>query len=150
MTEEVKVKEKKAKKSAEPKYGRIRDGLSEEQIAARLAELQVEELPPGAVKLAEISTQCKKEGIPVSKLVRATGGDRAIDPPVDPVFQVMYLGRTRYLSGDVLTKGMELLRDPEFLRTRRKRKAKEAGDGESGPVKGAKQPRKVVRPASGS
>lgn len=104
------------------------DSWTDEQVEARRGELTVEEVPEGYVKLAEIGTACRAEGIPVSKLVRATGGDRGMNPPLDPVFQIVYHGRTRYLPPEILTKGMDLLRDPEFAKTKRKPRKKAEGD----------------------
>src|SRR3989304_3359066 len=114
MTTEAKVEPKaKPEKPAEPKFGRIREGLTKEQILSVRQRLTRDEVPQGYVKMSEVGDAVKKANIPVSKLVRATGGDRGINPPADPVFQVTFVGRTRYLSPDVLTKGLELLKNPE-------------------------------------
>ena len=97
------------------------DEWTEEQVKARRAELTVEEAPPGWVKVADVSNACREAGIPVSKFVRAFGGDRGMKPPADPLFAFVYVGRTRYVSGTVLTKGLKMLADPEFLKTTRKK-----------------------------
>jgi hypothetical protein len=127
------------------------DNWTEEEVKAKRASLTVEEAPKDWVKVSEVGDACREAGIPVSKFVRAFGGDRGMSPPADPVFKFVYVGRTRYVSGDCLTKGLKLLADPTFLKTTRKRKKKEEG-AESGPVTGTKTtakkaPKKVaVRP----
>lgn len=133
---------KKAKKPAEPKFGRIREGLTKEQIAAQRKKLSADAPPEGSVKMSEVGEAVKKAGIPVSKLVRATGGDRAMRPPAHPCFQVTFVGRDRYLPGTVMTEGLELLADPNFLKTKRARKPKAEGE----PAKKAKRTKTVVRP----
>jgi hypothetical protein len=73
-------------------------------------------------------------------MVRATGGDRGMNPPLDPVIKVGYVGRVRYLHPDVMNKGIELLKTEGFAKTQRKprvKKEKAAEDG-TGPVKSAK------------
>lgn len=129
------------------------DEWTEEQVAARKTELTVEEAPKGWVKLAEVSNACREAEIPVSKLVRATGGDRCMNDPIDPLFTVVYVGRTRYMKPQVLTTGMKKLADPEFMPTKRRKKAATEDEGEGKPAKKApaKKTRKKVsvRPAPG-
>ncbi|MHA2086190.1 MAG: hypothetical protein ACXABD_20800 [Candidatus Thorarchaeota archaeon] len=107
---------------------------TEEQVKARRAELTVEEAPEGWIKVSEVSNACREEGIPVSKFVRAFGGDRGMNPPVDDLFAFVYVGRTRYVSGKVLTQGLEMLANPEFMKTTRKKKAKDESE-EAAPKK---------------
>ena len=141
MAEATEAKEKSTRRTYR------NDEWTEEQVKARRAELTVEEAPPGWVKVSDVSNACREAGIPVSKFVRAFGGDRGMGAPADPVFAFVYVGRTRYVSSDVMGKGLKLLQDPEFLKTTRKKKAK-AEDTETGAVKSAKATRKaVVRPA---
>lgn len=122
------------------------DNWTEEQVKARRIELTVEEAPEGYVKVSEVGDACRAAGIPTSKLVRAFGGDRGMNPPSDPVFAFVYVGRTRYLPGAVMTKGMKMLADPEFLKTVRKRKPKAEATEGTGPVQKTRKT-KVVRPA---
>lgn len=126
------------------------DDWTEEQVKARRAELTVEEIPNGWVKVSEVGDACRTAGIPVSKFVRAFGGDRGMTPPAHELFAFVYVGRTRYVSGKCLTQGIKMLQDPAFLKTTRKKKAKPEGEG-TGPVKSAKKKatvKKVVsRPA---
>jgi len=100
------------------------DTWTDEQVEARRKQLSAEEVPAGHIKLTEVVGACRVEGIPVSKLIRATGGDRCMTPPLDPVFQVTYVGRTRYLKPETLTQGMKLLADPNFGATKRKPRKK--------------------------
>ena len=124
------------------------DEWTEEEVKAQRAKLTVEEVPEGWVKVAEVSEACRENGIAVSKFVRAFGGDRGMNKPATPLFKFVYVGRTRYVSGAVLTEGLELLADSEFLKTTRKKKAKAEGE-ETGPVTSTKKTtrKKVVRPS---
>jgi hypothetical protein len=147
MAEEM----KEAKAKAKRRTYRV-DEWTEEEVTARKAELTRTEVPEGWVKLAEVSAKCRVEGIPVSKFVRAFGGDRGMLPVADPVFEFVYVGRTRYVPAEALTKGIELLKSKEFLKTTRTRKPK-AEKPETGPVADAKSPapaarRVAIRPGS--
>ncbi|KKL63440.1 hypothetical protein LCGC14_2175030, partial [marine sediment metagenome] len=119
------------------------ESWTEEQVKARRAELTREEVPEGYVKVSEVDAACRAAGIPVSKLVRAFGGDRGMSAPAHPLFAFVYVGRTRYLPGKVLTEGLEMLASPEFLKTVRKRKPKAKAAEGTGPVKKAQKKTKV-------
>src|SRR3989337_4048298 len=132
MSDEVKVTEK-AEKKTRRQYRN--DGWTEEQVTARKAELTRTEVPEGWVKLAEVALKCRENQIPISKFVRAFGGDRGMAPVADPVFQFVYVGRTRYVPAEALTKGIQLLNDPNFLKTTRVRKPQaEKADTETAPA----------------
>ena len=125
------------------------DDWTEEEVKAQRAKLTVEVAPEGWIKVSEVGNACREEGIPVSKFVRAFGGDRGMSPPADPIFKFVYVGRTRYVSGRALTEGLKLLANPEFLKTTRKKKAN-AEAAETGAVASAKQSTRkvsVTRPA---
>src|SRR3990167_2687089 len=128
------------------------EAWTEEQVKAKRAQLTVAEVPAGWVKVADVGKVCRENGIPVSKFVRAFGGDRGMLEPAAPVFKFVYVGRTRYVAGEALTEGIKLLKDASFLKVTRVRKPK-AEKAESGPVASAKteQPgrRVAVRPAQG-
>lgn len=119
---------KPAEKATEKKESTRRkyrdDTWTDEQVEARRKKLSAEEVPAGFIKLTEVVNACRVEGIPVSKLVRVTGGDRCMNEPLDPVFQVTYVGRTRYMKPQALEKGMKLLADPNFAVTKRKPRKK--------------------------
>lgn len=147
--EEVKAEAKKA--SNRRKYRN--DTWTDEQVAARKAELTVAEVPTdehGAwVKMSEVHTAFNVAGIPVSRLVRATGGDRGMGEPVAPLWKIVYVGRDRYLSAGTLTQGIEeMQKNPNLASTPRKPKAPKA-EGETGAVKGAKK-EKAAKPAAGA
>ena len=156
--EAVAVAEAEAKKVINRRKYR-NDVWTDEQVEARKKELSVEALPEGYVSMAAMDKLCRTQGIPVSKLVRATGGDRGMNPALDATFQIVFFNGKRYMPGSAETKGLELLKDDNFAKSPRKprepKPAKEkkvkapAGDGETGPVKGAKTGKTVVsvRPA---
>lgn len=123
------------------------DNWTEEQVKARRAELTVEEAPEGWVKVSEVALACREKKVPISKLVRAFGGDRGMNPVAAQIFQFVYVGRTRYMAGEVLTQGLTMLANPEFLKTVRKKKAKKETAEGTGPVKKAQRKAKVQRPA---
>lgn len=72
-----------------------------EQAAEKRAELQLtdEELDSW-IKLAKFSQECRARNIPVSRLVKATGGDRTMNPPINDRWQVRWHGRVRYIHED--------------------------------------------------
>lgn len=127
------TKEPKPEKVQEPpKPMKIRQDKdwTEKQIEARRVELTVEEVPPGFVKVAEVGTWCKEMNFPVARLVRAFGGDRGMGEPVTPLFQIVYVGRTRYISDKVMTDpGIAILDDKNLGKEpperKRKKKAEE-------------------------
>jgi len=103
--------------------------MTKEQLAAKRQELTVEEPPAGWITVAEASNWCRSEGIPVSRLVRAFGGDRCDKPPVNPDFKLVYSGRSRWIS-PTFKKYRNLLED-QYLgqpKPERKKKAKKEGD----------------------
>jgi hypothetical protein len=64
------------------------------------------------IKVAVLGMIVKKEGIPVSRLVKAFGRDRCIDGAMHPKFQPVYVGRARYVHPDCGTKwGLDFMRN---------------------------------------
>lgn len=158
MTEQVEVKPEEVaeEKKASNRRKYRNDNWTDEQVQSRYEELAAEAIPQTDdgrpwVKLAEVGDAFRMAGIPVSRLVRATGGDRGMNPPVNNLWQVVYVGRTRYLHPDVLTEGIKAMQeDPTLATTPRKpreKKEKAEGDGETGPVKSSKRGRKADKKA---
>jgi hypothetical protein len=137
MSDEV----KESKKAKAPRRSYRNDDWTEEQVKARKAQLTLEEIPAGWVKISEVATTCRANGVPISKFVRAFGGDRGMQPVAHELFKFVYVGRTRYVAPEVLTQGIAMLKDPSFLKAARVRKPKaEKGEkAETGPVAGTKQ-----------
>lgn len=138
MADQVEPKEKSTRRTYRD------DDWTEEEVQARRAELTVEEAPEGWVKVSDVGVACVDAGIAKSKLVRAFGGDRGMNQPAHPVFAFVYVGRTRWMSGEVLTTGLELLANPEFLKTTRKKKESAEGE-ETGAVKSTKKPTRKAK-----
>lgn len=91
----------------------VKDGYTrEDAVQVRSGgQLSDEEIESGEwVKLAVVSALCKENGVPVSRLVKATGGDRAMYPALSEHFQVRWHGRTRYLPNSA-TEQMDFLRN---------------------------------------
>lgn len=118
-------------------------GWTKEKIAERMAELKADAAPEGWMKLADLDKKCRAEGIPVARMVRAIGGDRAMEPPVDPRFKVVYVGRARYISPEAFgEEALNLLRDRNLGQPapeRKPRVKKEKPEGEGKPKKGKKE-----------
>ncbi|KKN66935.1 hypothetical protein LCGC14_0466150 [marine sediment metagenome] len=114
----------KAKKKESTRRKFRDENWTEEQVIARRAKLTVKELPEGWIKLAHVADVFREKKIAVSRLVRATGGDRGMYPPKDPVFRIVYFNGARYLHPDVLTAGISLMADPNYGKVPRKKKAK--------------------------
>lgn len=70
--------------------------------------------PKGWVKLAQVSRACESHDIPVSRFVKAFGGDtiRGV-PQTFPAFvPVIYVGKVRYVPGFFLTeKGLTAIKN---------------------------------------
>lgn len=122
MSEQEVTKEEKVKKAPKPKYeGPVcgvcnkpltdpesikagigplcrQKGWTKEKIQERMVLLKKEEVPAGWRKLSELADQLRLKGIPVARMVRAVGGDRGMDDPIDIRFMPAYVGRARYLD----------------------------------------------------
>jgi hypothetical protein len=126
-------------------------GWTKEKVAEKMATLKRDAVPEGWLKLADVDKQLRLKGIPVARMVRAIGGDRGMHDPISPEFQVIYVGRARYLAPFILTpEGLNILSDkylgkpkPEAKPRAKKEKAPVA-EGDAKPAKPAK---KAVAPA---
>jgi hypothetical protein len=128
--EQKPVKEKKVKVVKEP---RLSDKWTPEKWASHLASMTVQEVPEGYVIMSDIVKNAVELGVKKSRICSAMGGDRAANAAWDPIFQVVYVGGRKYGSSEILTKGIELLNDPEFHKPVRKgRQKKEKIEGERG------------------
>ena len=98
-----------------------------ELVAAKKAELSSEIVPTTEdgrawIKHMAVSDACRLAAIPVSRWVRATGGDRGMFAPMEVpghpgLFLIKFVGRTRYVHPDCLTFGIEFLKaDANFPR----------------------------------
>lgn len=87
-------------------------GWTTEKVQERMSQLKVDKVPEGWIKIAEMHKQLLTLDIPVARMVRAIGGDRAMEPPLNPDFTVVYFGGTRYISSAALSEAnLSLLRD---------------------------------------
>jgi len=151
MTDQVVEKPVEEKKPSNRRKYR-NDAWTDEMVAARLAELTVEKIPVTEderpwVKMSEVDTAFKALGIPISRLVRATGGDRGMNPPASPLWQIVYVGHTRYLSPDTLTEGISQMKsDPNFATTPRKPRAARGLDRSKGQRKARRLPLLLLLP----
>jgi len=90
-----------------------KDGMGatcrEHQGKIRKYARQAEVAPEGWIGMSVVCREFRDAGIPISKVVTAAGGDACTKPTLDPVFDVVYVGRRKYMHPEVLTKGMKLL-----------------------------------------
>ena len=111
-------------------------GWTKEMWQAKMAELKSDTVPEGFVKLSEVADLCRKENTPVSRLVRAVGGDRGMEEPAHPKFKVMYVGRARYLDPWVTSEeGLNLMRDPHLGKPAPEKKVREKKEKSEGTAK---------------
>ncbi len=114
-------------------------GWTKEMWQAKMATLKRDAVPEGFVKLSDVADLCRKEGIPVSRLVRAVGGDRGMDEPAHPKFSVIYVGRARYLDPWVTSEeGLNLMRDPNLGKPAPEKKVREKKEKVAGEAKAPK------------
>lgn len=91
-------------------------GFDETTLAELRASMSADEVPVTSdgreyIKVATLHRKLQREGIPVSRMVKAFGGDRTVDGPMHPKFQPVYVGRARYLHPDCGDKwGLDYLR----------------------------------------
>lgn len=70
----------------------------------------LEKAPEGWVRMSKVCDAAEKVGLTRGSVVVASGGDACTKPIADPVFQVIYVGRAKFLHPDALVKGIELLK----------------------------------------
>lgn len=67
--------------------------------------------PEGYLRMSKVCDAAESAGLTRSAIVTASGGDACANAaPIDPVFGVVYVGRGKWLSPDVLTLGFALLK----------------------------------------
>lgn len=89
----------------------LAQGWNAEKLTANYAKISGP-VPEGFVKLADLDRKIKLErngtkfpGITISKMVRAIGKDRGVEPPLHPIAQPIYDSRRhRWVNGWLMTK----------------------------------------------
>lgn len=85
--------------------------LAEHRLSMSAGDVPTTEDGQPYIKVAALHKLLVKKGIPVSRMVRAFGGDRALDPPLHPKFRVVYVGNARWLDPWCATEaGLNFLR----------------------------------------
>jgi hypothetical protein len=67
-------------------------------------------VPNGYIRMSEVCRQAVEQGLKISQIVNASGGDACTKPVLDPVFKVVYNGKKKFMNPDVMTKGFALLK----------------------------------------
>lgn len=92
-------------------------GFTDETLLEHRQSMSADEVPDSEdgrpyIKVAVLGIIVRKEGIPVSRLVKAFGKDRCIDGAMHPKFQPVYVGRARYVHPDCGEKwGLDFMRN---------------------------------------
>jgi hypothetical protein len=76
----------------------------------RQSARELDKVPEGWVRMSKVCRAADDAGIGTRAVVKASGGDAAVGPLLDPIFQVVYVGRGKFMNPEVLTKGFELLK----------------------------------------
>ena len=119
---------------------RIAKGQVGEVLRKHYASISAPEAPAGYRKLAELDRYIKahpESGCTISKMVKAIGRDRALEPAAHPIAAPVYVGRVRYIR--------------DFLFTSAGLKCIATGDWSKAPapgIKPTKPTRKPVRKAT--
>ena len=121
VTTEKPAKVKKEKVQKEPRFS---SKWTPEKWAEHIASLTKPEVPEGYLGMAEIVKAARVAEIKTSRICAAMGGDRAANPPWEPLFQVVYVGGRKYGSPEILTKGFELLKNADYHKQERKGRPK--------------------------
>jgi hypothetical protein len=82
--------------------GPICDGKDPKVIAQRMEELSQDAIPQDYVPLSRLVQAANERDIATSRVVRAFGGDRGLEDPIDPVFALVYVQGRRYVHKDAL------------------------------------------------
>lgn len=94
---------------------RLASGQTATQIVARKQQLSVAVAPAGYVSVASLHKLCVQNFVPVSKMVKAMGGDRAMYPVAHPICTPCYTPQGRYVHGWLGTKqGLQALLTGNF------------------------------------
>lgn len=70
----------------------------------------VDKVPENWIRMSKVCQAAVEQGITISAVVNAAGGDAATKPVIDPVFRVAYVGRGKFMNPEVLTKGFAILK----------------------------------------
>jgi hypothetical protein len=76
----------------------LEKGWTAEKLSVHRQQMSADKVDEDWISVPNMHKLCVENGIPVSSMVRAMGGDRAVDDPLDERFRPKYVGRTRYLN----------------------------------------------------
>lgn len=91
------------------KDGEIGKTCQNHQGKVRQFAETVAEAPQGWINMAAVCRAGLEKGIKIATVVKAAGGDACTEPPIHPVFTVVYAGKRKYLHPDVMTEGLAML-----------------------------------------
>jgi hypothetical protein len=83
----------------------VDEGWTPERFKEHRESMSADEIPPGYVSVADVGRKLQSLSIPVSRFVRAFGGDRTLSgKAMDPRLTPVYVKRTRYVDKWAMTK----------------------------------------------
>ncbi len=96
------------------------------------------------VSVAKMHNYCNSQEIPVSWMVRAIGGDRGTNAPLNEKWTPIYVGRTRYIHPDCMTEaGIEELKAAYKKEPKPKKADQPAVETEQAPAETAEAPKET-------
>lgn len=95
-----------------PKDGGVGSTCYEHQGKLRQSATEAQAAPEGWVRMSKVCDAAVAAGLTRGSIVKASGGDACTGPILDPVFNVVYVGRAKFMHPDVLTKGINMLLNP--------------------------------------
>ena len=123
-------------------------GHTKESLAEYKASRTVEELEGGEelwVSIPKLAEKCREEGVPISRMVAAIGGDRGLGTPKHEDLNPVYCGRTRYVKATALTEHWNLIGTAPVRKRKAKAEAKEGSEGKVEKLAGGQEKPKKVR-----
>jgi len=93
-----------------PKDGGVGSTCFEHAGKIRAGAIIAQSIPEGFVRMSKVCDAAQEIGLTRGSVVKASGGDACTEPPIDEIFRVTYVGRSKYLHPDVMVKGLQILK----------------------------------------
>jgi len=66
--------------------------------------------PEGWLRMSLVCRKAVEVGLTIGSVVKASGGDACVDPLLDPIFRVTYVGKAKFMNPLVVTQGFNMLK----------------------------------------
>lgn len=94
-----------------PKEGGLGSTCADHRGKLRQYAVQAEKPPEGWLRMSRVCDAAEAVGLTRNSVVMASGGDACTKALLDPLFQIVYVGRAKYMHPDVLTTGFKLIKE---------------------------------------